>query len=150
MKHLLIIAAAPLVFASCAQNSLTGDTYSRNEAGQAQTVRTGVITSIRMVKIEGGTTGGALIGAAAGGLLGNQIGSGSGRTAATVGGALLGGAAGSHAGQSVTSRQGVEIQVRLDQGGSVSIVQEYNPREPFAQGERVRVLTNGGRDRVTH
>ena len=139
-----------MIAPSCAQNSLTGDTYSRTEAGQAQTVRTGVVTSIRMVKIEGGTTGGALVGAAAGGLLGNQIGSGSGRTAATVGGALLGGAAGSHVGQSVTSKQGVEIQVKLDRGGSVSIVQEYNPRETFATGERVRVLTNAGRDRVTH
>lgn len=116
----------------------------------AQTVRTGVVTSVRMVKIEGSTTGGSLVGAAAGGLLGNQIGSGSGRTIATVGGALLGGAAGSHVGQNVTSRQGVEIEVRLDQGGSVSIVQQYNPRETFARGDRVRVLTNAGRDRVTH
>ncbi len=150
MKRLIIITTIPFFFASCAQDSLTGDTYSRNEAGQAQNVRTGTITSIRNVKIEGSSTGGTLVGAAAGGLLGNQIGGGSGKTAATVGGALLGGAAGSHAGKAVTSKQGLEIQVKLDGGGSVSIVQEYNPKEPFAQGERVRVLTNGGRDRVTH
>jgi outer membrane lipoprotein SlyB len=139
----------PLVFASCAQNSLTGDTYSTRDAGRAQTVRRGVVTSVRFVKIEGSSTGGMLLGAAAGGLLGNQIGGGSGRTAATIGGAALGGAVGSHAGQSVNSRQGVEIQVELDQGGSLSIVQEYNARESFTTGDRVRVLTNGGRDRVT-
>ena len=138
------------MFASCAQNSLTGDTYSRSEAGRAQEVRTGVVTSVRMVKIEGSSTGGTLVGAAAGGLLGNRIGRGSGRTAATVGGAVLGGAAGSHAGQAINSRQGVEIQVKLDRGGSVSIVQEHNPRETFSHGERVRVLTSAGRDRVTH
>jgi outer membrane lipoprotein SlyB len=150
MKRLFIIAAMPLVFASCAQNSLTGDTYSTSEAGLAQTVRMGVVTSVRYVKIEGSSTGGMLLGAAAGGLLGNQIGSGSGRTAATIGGAALGGAVGSHAGQSVNSKQGVELQVKMDQGGSLSIVQEHNTRETFSTGERVRVLTNGGRDRVTH
>ena len=150
MKKLIALSVIPFFFASCPQDSLTGDSYSRYDAGQAQTVRNGTITSIRYVKIEGNSTGGSLVGAAAGGLLGNQIGSGSGRTAATVGGALAGGVAGSYAGKEITSKQGLEIQVRLDEGGSVSIVQEENPREPFAQGERVRVLSGGGRDRVTH
>lgn len=150
MKRLLIAASLPFFVASCAQDSLTGDTYSRGEAGQAQEVRTGTITGIRSVNIEGNRVGGALIGAAAGALIGNQIGSGDGNTVATVAGGLAGGAAGSHAGQAVTSKQGLEIQVKLDQGGSVAVVQEQNPREPFAQGERVRVLTSDGRDRVTH
>lgn len=150
MKFILIIATVPLLFASCAQDSLTGDSYSRSGTGQAQTVRTGTITSIRYVKIEGDSTAGTIIGAAAGGLLGNQVGSGSGRTAATVGGALAGGVGGSYAGKAVTAKQGLEIEVRLDEGGSVSIVQQENPREPFAEGERVRVLSGSGRDRVTH
>jgi outer membrane lipoprotein SlyB len=150
MKQLLFIATIPFFFASCAQESLTGDTYSRSGAGQAQTVRTGTITSIRYVKIEGDTTAGTIVGAAAGGLAANQIGSGSGRTAATVGGTLLGGIAGSHAGKAITSKQGLEIQVKLDEGGSISIVQEENPRESFSQGDRVRVLSGSGRDRVTH
>ena len=150
MKRLLLISVLPLFFASCAQDSLTGDTYSRNEAGRAQDVRMGKITSIRNVEIEGSSTGGALLGAVAGGLLGNQIGSGSGNTAATVGGAAVGGIAGSHAGKAITKKPGIEIQVRLEKGGSVSIVQEVNPREPFAVGERVRVLFSGGRGRVTH
>ncbi len=150
MKAIVAIAALPLFFASCAQQSLTGDTYSRNEAGQAQTVKTGRITSVRYVKIEGGTTAGTILGGVAGGVLGNQIGSGSGRTLATVGGAGLGAVAGSHAGQAMGSRQGLEIQVKLDEGGSVSVTQESNPNEPFAEGERVRVLYGGSRTRVTH
>ncbi|MFC7337519.1 glycine zipper 2TM domain-containing protein [Haloferula chungangensis] len=150
MKPICALALVPFLFSSCAQESLTGDSYSRYDAGQAQSVSMGTITSIRYVKIEGNTAGGTIIGAAAGGLLGNQIGSGSGRTAATIGGALAGGAAGSYAGKEVTSKQGLEIQVKLDNGGSVSIVQEENPREAFAVGERVRVLSGGGRDRVTH
>ncbi|RPJ34787.1 MAG: glycine zipper 2TM domain-containing protein [Verrucomicrobiaceae bacterium] len=151
MKSLTSIAILSFFLVSCAQDSLTGDTVSRGEAGRAQDVRTGTITSIRPVRIEGGTTGGTLVGAGVGGLLGNQIGSGSGRTAATVGGALVGGAAGSHVGQNVTSRNGLEIEVRLnDGGGRLSVVQEVNPRESFSVGDRVRVITGaGGRTRVT-
>ncbi len=149
-KKLIPLAVVSLVFSSCAQDSLTGDTYSRSEAGRAQTVRTGRITSIRNVKIEGGNTAGTVLGGVAGGVLGNQIGKGSGNVAATVGGALVGGVAGSHIEQNVNSRQGLEIQVKLDQGGSISVVQQVNPRETFEVGDRVRVLLSGGRDRVTH
>jgi outer membrane lipoprotein SlyB len=145
MKLIPAIALLPFFLVSCAQDSLTGDTVSRGEAGRAQSVSTGTITSIRPVKIEGNTTGGTLVGAGVGGLLGNQIGGGSGRTAATVGGALVGGAVGSNVGQNVTSRNGIEIEVRLDQGGNrVSVVQEVNPRESFSVGDRVRVINGGG------
>jgi outer membrane lipoprotein SlyB len=69
---------------------------------------------------------------------------------ATVGGAGLGAVAGSHAQQSMGSRQGIEIQVRIDGGGSLSVTQEVNPRESFSVGDRVRVLGNGGRARISH
>ncbi len=150
IKSILSIVALPFLFVSCAQQSLTGDAYSRNEAGQAQDVKHGRITSIRYVRIEGGTTAGTILGGVAGGIVGNQVGSGTGRTLATIGGAGLGAVAGSHAEKSMGSRQGIEIQVRLDGGGSISVTQEENPREPFAKGERVRVLTNGSRTRITH
>ncbi len=151
MKTIIAFATMPFLFVSCAQQSLTGDTYSRNEAGVAQTVKQGRITSIRYVKIEGGSTGGLILGGVAGGVLGNQVGSGAGRTLATIGGAGLGAAAGSQAQKAIDTRQGIEIQVRLDGGGgTLSVTQEVNPREPFSEGDRVRVLYNGGRARVSH
>ena len=150
MKTIIAVATLPLLLISCAQQSLTGDTYSRNEAGQAQSVQQGRITSIRYVKIEGETTAGTILGGVAGGILGNQIGGGRGNTLATVGGAGLGAVAGSHAQQSMGSRQGLEIQVRIDGGGSLSVTQEANPRESFSVGDRVRVLGNGSRARITH
>ena len=150
MKTIIAIATLPLLFVSCAQQSLTGDTYSRDEAGQAQSVQQGRITSIRYVKIEGGTTAGTILGSVAGGVLGNQIGGGAGKALATVGGAGLGAVAGSHAQQSMGSRQGIEIQVRIDGGGSLSVTQEVNPRESFSVGDRVRVLGNGSRARISH
>jgi len=153
MKKLATLALIlPLFFTSCAMDSLTGDTVSRGEAGRAQSVQFGTITSIRNVNIQGDTLGGTLVGAGVGGLAGNQVGSGSGRRAATVGGALAGAAVGSHVGQSVTSRNGLEIEVRLEESRQrISVVQEVNQRESFSVGDRVRVIHGaGGRTRVAH
>lgn len=147
---LLLCLPAVLLFSSCAQDSLTGNTYSRGEAGQAQSVRKGRITEIRPVKIEGGNTAGTIVGALAGGALGSNIGSGrAANTAGAIGGGLVGGAVGSHAQQSMQSRNGIEITVRLDQGGSTAVVQEVSRNEQFQVGDRVRVLSSGSRTRVT-
>jgi outer membrane lipoprotein SlyB len=150
-SKLLIALPVAILLSSCAQDSLTGDTYSRGEAGRAQSVQTGRITSIRAVKIEGANQGGALVGALAGGFLGRNIGGGrAANTAGAVGGALVGSAIGSHAQQAASSRNGIEISIRLDGGGSLAIVQEVNPREPFYIGDRVRILGSGDRTRVSH
>jgi len=141
----------PLIFwlTSCAQDSLTGDVYSRGEARQSQSVSMGRITAIRPVKIEGGSDAGMLVGGLAGGLLGHNLGKGSAaNTAGAIGGALLGGTIGSRAEQSMGTRQGLEITVRLDDGGSLAVVQEVSRSERFMVGDRVRVLSNGGRTRV--
>jgi len=152
MNKLLILAsAAPLLFASCAQQSLTGDTYSRGEAGRAQSVSTGKITSIRNVAIQGNSAAGAIIGGLAGGILGNEIGSGStANNLGAVGGAAAGAALGSRLEQSMGTKQGLEITVKLDNGRSISAVQESNKRESFNVGDRVRVLSNGSTTRITH
>lgn len=148
---LLLCIPVVLLVASCAQSSLTGDTYQRNQVGQAQSVDSGRVTAIRPVKIEGGTGAGTLIGAVAGGLLGSNIGHGrASNTAGAVGGALVGGAAGSHAEQAMTSRPGLEITVKLDRGGSLAVVQQVNPREEFYVGDRVRVMGSGSSTKVTH
>ena len=149
--YLLCLPVA-LLFASCAQDTLTGDTYRRGDARQMQSVQTGRITSIRPVKIEGGNQTGALLGGVAGGFLGHNIGKGSAaNTAGAIGGALVGSAVGSHAEQAMNSRQGIDITVKLDGGaGTVSIVQQVNPREEFYVGDRVKVLGSGSGTRVTH
>jgi outer membrane lipoprotein SlyB len=148
-SKILILLSTALLFSSCAQDSLTGNTYSRSEAGQAQSVSKGRITSIRPVRIEGGNQAGTIIGGLAGGALGSNIGSGrASNTAGAIGGALVGGAVGSHAQQSMGSRNGIEISVRLDQGGTVAVVQEVSPNEQFSVGDRVRVLHSGSRTRV--
>ena len=147
-KFLLCLPVIVL-FSSCAQDSMNGSTFSRDEARQAQSVNPGRITSIRNVKIEGGNTAGTVIGGLAGGALGSNIGGGrTSNTAGAIGGALVGGAVGSHAQQRMQSRNGIEITVRLDSGRSVAVVQEISANEQFSVGDRVRVLSSGSRDRV--
>jgi outer membrane lipoprotein SlyB len=154
MKYKLILLVPILgLLASCAQDSLSGDVYSRSEARSGQSVQSGRITNIRYVKIEGGNQGGALLGGLAGGALGSNIGNGrASNTAGAVGGALLGSVIASNVQQSVSSRQGIEITVRLDSGSSVAVVQEENPKNPsgFSTGQRVRVLYSGSSMRVAY
>ena len=149
-SSLLLAAACPFLFASCATTSNTGDTYTKYEAGQAQSVKEGRITSIQNVKIEGGTTAGTLIGAGAGAVAGHNIGSGStANTLGAIGGGLLGSAIGSNVQQRAGSKAGLNIVVKLDDGGSISVVQEVSPRENLRVGDRVKVLSNGNKTRVS-
>ena len=150
---LFLILAVPALLVSCAQDTLTGDTYSRDQARLAETVQTGRIVAIDPVKIEGGNQTGALLGAVGGGFLGSNIGSGrAANTAGAVGGALAGGAIGSHVEQGMTSRQGIRITVRLDDSKrTVSTVQQVSTREQFQVGDRVRYITSAdGRARVAY
>lgn len=132
---------------------MSGDVYSKSEARSGQSVQYGRVTNVRYVKIEGGNQAGTLVGGLAGGALGSNIGSGrASNTAGAIGGALLGGVVGSNVQQSVGSRQGVEITVRLDQGGSIAVVQEVSQKNPnyFKAGDRVRVLSSGSSMRVSY
>ena len=73
-----------------------------------------------------------------GGILGNMVGGGRGRTLATIAGAALG-AAGGYAGEkALTKQNGLEITVELENGQQLSIVQAAD--QQFSPGERVRVL----------
>ncbi len=152
-KPYLLVAsftAVALALGGC-QSSLTGDTYSRDEARQVQTVRMGTIESLRPVKIEGTKTPiGAGAGAVVGGIGGSTIGSGRGSAVAAVIGAVAGGLLGAAAEEGVTRTQGVEITVRVDDGSMRAYVQEVQPNEVFRVGERVRITTVNGTSRVAH
>lgn len=144
------LALAGLLLAGC-QSSLTGDTYSRGEARQVQTVRLGTIESLRPVKIEGTKTPiGAGAGAVVGGIGGSTIGGGRGSAVAAVIGAVAGGLLGAAAEEGITRTQGVEITVREDDGSLRAYVQEVQPNEIFRVGERVRIMSVNGTSRVSH
>lgn len=147
---LITSLAALLALGGCA-SSLTGDTYSRDEARSVQTVRMGTIESLRPVKIEGTKTPiGAGAGAVIGGIGGSGVGGGRGSAVMAVVGAVAGGLLGAAAEEGLTRTQGVEITVREDDGTLRAYVQEVEPNQIFRVGERVRIMTVNGTSRVTH
>ncbi|WPC06392.1 hypothetical protein SBP02_06455 [Pseudomonas benzenivorans] len=152
-KSTLLIAsftAMALALGGCA-SSLTGDTYSRDEARTVQTVRMGTIESLRPVKIEGTKTPiGAGAGAVVGGVAGSGVGGGRGSAVAAVVGAVAGGLLGAAAEEGLTRTQGVEITVREDDGTMRAYVQEVEENQIFRVGERVRILSVNGTSRVSH
>jgi outer membrane lipoprotein SlyB len=144
------ITAVSLTLTGC-QSSLTGDSYSRDEARAVQTVRMGTISALRPVKIEGGKTPiGAGAGAIIGGVGGSSVGGGKGSIVMAVIGAVAGGLAGAAAEEGLTRTQGVEITVREDDGSMRAYVQEVQANEIFRVGERVRIMSVNGTSRVSH
>lgn len=147
---LLVVSFAAMALLGGCASSLTGDTYSRDEARAVQTVRMGTIESLRPVKIEGTKTPiGAGAGAVIGGVGASTIGGGRGSAVAAVIGAVAGGLLGAMTEEGLTRTQGVEITVREDDGSMRAYVQAVEESQIFRVGERVRILTVNGTSRVT-
>jgi outer membrane lipoprotein SlyB len=149
-KRLILaaLAATTLATGGCAYRAGAGD-YRGYEVRGEQSVRFGVVESVRDVRINPretgvGTAGGAILG----GIAGSNVGGGSGQVAGAVGGAILGGILGQNIEKSANERPGVEVTVLLDSGRYVAVVQEAD--EAFRSGDRVRVLSGRGATRVTH
>ena len=141
-------ATAAAILGGCAP-SQSGNVYSRDQVRQEQSVRMGVVDSVRHVQIEGTRSGvGPAAGAVVGGVAGSTVGHGRGSAVGAVLGSVAGGVAGQAAEQAGTRRNGVEITVKLDNGNMVAITQEAD-NTAFYPGDRVRVLSNGGVSRVT-
>lgn len=146
MPVLILIAVALL--AGCA-TSKSGDVYTRDQARREQTIRMGVVESVRGVQMEGTKSPvGTIAGAAVGGIAGSTLGGGRGSSVAAVLGAVAGGLAGSAIEEGVTRKQAMEITVKMDTGQLIAIVQEGDPAE-FRGGDRVRIISTGGESRVT-
>ena len=147
VKTLLIFLIAGLLNACASSNA--GDVYSRDEARKIQTVRKGIVESVRLVKLEGTKSPiGTVAGAAVGGVAGSTVGNGKGSAIGAVIGAVAGGLAGSAIEEAVTRKDAYEITVKLDNGSLIAIVQEAT--EKFSAGDTVRLIENGGITRVSH
>lgn len=144
----VMIALLAAVLGACASSN-SGSVYKRGEARTVQTVKMGVVESVRQVKLEGTKTPiGTGTGAVVGGVAGSTLGGGKGRIITSVLGAVAGGLAGSAAEEGITRKDGVEITVKLDSGTMIAVVQEAD--EQFNPGDKVRVLEADGVTRVSH
>ncbi|KGI78422.1 membrane protein [Oleiagrimonas soli] len=92
----------------------------------------GVVEDVSRVYVSGGNQShvlGTIIGAVAGAALGNQVGKGDGRKAATVAGAVAGGAVGNEvAKRNSGDVPAYRVVVRLDDGRTATVTQREDPR----------------------
>ncbi|MDN7850316.1 glycine zipper 2TM domain-containing protein [Burkholderia seminalis] len=114
--------------------------YAQQPSAPVQTYcqSCGTIVAITQTRTPGQSSGiGAVGGAAAGGLLGNQFGHGNGRTAMTIIGALGGGLAGNQVEKQVRAETDYQVQVQMESGATRTFT--YHNPPPFGQGQRVRI-----------
>lgn len=139
VASLITAVAAAGLLAGCMPESRSGAVYTRDQARTSQSVNYGTVLRVDLVTIEGTQTGvGTVAGGAMGGALGSAVGSGSGQVISTVGGAILGGIAGTAIEKGVTTVQGVELEIQLDNGELLVVVQEHDA--VYKVGDRIRVL----------
>ena len=136
--RLASLALVALMAVGCSSTRDAGSTFSRSSSQQVHSVQRGVVQSVRVVTIEsdGRNTAGAVTGAVVGSVVGGPV--------ATVGGA----AAGSAIQGNITTTQGLEVTVLLDNGQTVAIVQE-GPLDAFRAGDNVNVTSDGSTTRVS-
>lgn len=124
-----------------AANRKAAQVREKERASQAAAVCTncGRVISVSQVRTQAKPSGvGVVGGAVIGGLLGNQIGGGTGKTLATVAGAVGGGYAGNEIEKRTGARDTYEVRVQMDGGAERSF--PYNGVPPWHEGDRVRVV----------
>jgi outer membrane lipoprotein SlyB len=147
-KRSAVVASLGLLLGGCAYHAGSGDYYGYQVRGE-QSVRFGVVESVRPVRIQPVDTGlGAVSGATIGGIAGSSVGGGSGQIVGGIAGAILGGIIGQNVERQANEVPGIEVTVLLDSGKYIAVVQQSD--EAFRQGDRVRILTGYNSTRVTH
>ncbi len=99
----------------------------------------GKVLGVRSVDVEAKPSGvGVVAGAVVGGLLGNQVGGGTGKTLATVAGAVGGGYAGNEIEKRTRKAVAYEVDVQFEDGARHAF--RYEAAPAWKPGDRVRVV----------
>lgn len=149
MKSVLgSVASACVVALALGLTACAVPSSLRADRGE-QSLRNGTVADVRPVEIDGPHQLGlgAEVGTSAGGLIGNQAGSGTRRDLVTVLAAIGGGPAPqAELERYAQSRDGQRIVVRLDNGVGIAVTQEAEP--DLQVGDAVRVEGRGTKARV--
>jgi len=149
VRPLAFLFVASLLVAGCARSSTS--TYEAVDVGRTIETAQGSIVASRPVQIKGepgkaGPVTGAAIGGAGTGL---AMGGSSGAGWAAILGAVVGAGIGYVAEQQMSNREGIEYIVQMDDGRTVTIVQNRETAEqPLANGTPVLVQYSGKYTRV--
>ena len=140
-KFLLPLMMTAALAAGC--QNMGGDLFGGSSGTQAIASNvngTGTIQSVNTVPRSQGIGLGTLAGAAVGGIVGNQVGGGTGRTVETAAGA----AGGAYVGHEMEKRRNAgeiyKVTIKMDDGTTQSFAQEAPPE--VKSGDRVKI-TNG-------
>ncbi len=135
--RLVIPAVLGAALAGCGP-SYSPNTYATDAVQQAAKVDPGIVVGVREVDISASGTTGALVGGAAGGIAGSQVGEGAEKAFTTLGSTLVGGIAGSTAEHVISDAQAYEYIVREPKGDLVSVTQK--DKVPLVIGQKVLVI----------
>ncbi len=133
-----VLAGAVLGFLVAAGPATAGQSVGAGQARSNQKVVEGTVVDVQTVTIEGNGKLGGVAGAALGGAAASGIGRGAGRRTATVGGAIVGAKVGSRIQKRRSTREGLEVLVKLENGETVAVIQEADVA--VAPGDPVLLL----------
>lgn len=155
MKKAIFLTLLVLL-TGCTKNDVyTGDVYSSNQVGKAQSVSFGTILSLKNITIQTNAQGnstssaiGTVGGGVVGGILGSAVGGGIGRSLATAAGAIGGAIIGSDIENRLEQTSGVQMDIRLNDGSTISVVQKASAGE-FYIGQKVQLTGTGSSIKVS-
>ncbi len=116
-----------------------------SEAGK-DVFQQGVIESITVIELDNSTNAGANVGGIFGQVGGASTGAGTGAVVGSIFGGVLGGTLGQQAG--IATKPGLEIWVKLEEGGKSAYVMQPGKPDDFKVGDRVRIVRKGRDSRV--
>ena len=139
MKKVMIsiMLATSVMIVGCAEKALP-----QSRVGSISQSYNGVVRAVEPVKVHGDGTWTSMLGMVAGGVLGHQIGGGSGQDLATMGGVMAGAVGGAEA----DVRDAQRITVEFESGKTITTVLPIDANNPYRYrpGDRVTVfITNG-------
>lgn len=149
MKRIIILISLGLLLNNCANTSLEPDSYDRGSTQKISNVLYGEVVAVKKVTVEGDTKSGTLVGGVVGAAAGSGI--SDSRPESEIG-AMLGGAIGASIGgnlsKSLKSVDGIQITINMDDGRTISVVQEV-AKYKFNVGDLVEVISTNGKTRVS-
>ena len=141
MQQEPVRAPAPVIKHAAPHHVATTNNYAQDnyQVAQATCSSCGRVESVVAVQHAAQPSGlGIAAGAVLGGVLGNQVGGGNGRTLATVAGAVAGGYGGNEVEKRTRSTTTYQVRVRMENGEIRTFPQ--NGQDGWRTGDRVRVV----------
>jgi len=124
-KTILIALTAIILPISACTTDISSSHYYTDSVGRVSQTMGGTVVSVRQIRVSSeNNNAGTLIGGAVGGVAGSTIGGGdTAHILGALGGAVIGGIAGDAAQKGLSSQNGFEYVIRLDNGQMITVAQ---------------------------